>query len=244
MVAILSYWFLFSHPALLKVVKKIGNRTSDDSTEVTVVACSADRTSGCRSVDLHSSHFNDVTHGGMWVINPLLRIGSPPGLWQSKTDKYHHSGAFELNFKIKLVFEPDYSSAYSICIYIIFRILSSSSSFPVLTLASQRSGYSRVITRVQTGKQSHRIKQQVDSGGFVASLVANVVLSRRWEEACIDSLSICVPLYCQRQWNWPRSSFSVQWQTSCLGCKSNLPVWERLPAPTHYSVANTSRLKH
>lgn len=87
-------------------------------------------------------------------------------------------------------------------------------------------------------------KHQVESGGFAASLVANVAPSRDWEEVRIDSLSICVHPYCQWQWNLPRSFFDKQWQTSCLCCKSNLPLWGRPPAPTHYRVVNTSRLKH
>lgn len=86
-------------------------------------------------------------------------------------------------------------------------------------------------------------KHQVESRGFVASLVANVASSRHWEEVRIDSLSICVHPYCQWQWNSPRSFFDMQWQTSCLCCKSNLPLWGRPPAPTHYRVVNMSRLK-
>lgn len=94
-----------------------------------------------------------------------------------------------------------------------------------------------------TESQVNAAEQQVEPGGFVASLVANVASSRRWEEVCIDILPICVRPYCQRGCNRPRSLFDMQWQTSCLGCKLNLPPWGRLPAPTHYRVVNTSHLK-
>lgn len=164
------------------------------------------------------------------------------------TEQNSQKSQWRLDFKVK---NPADGYAPSTSIYIIFRILSSASSSSHSCADPWFPSTAVVTVLLQEPKRRNNptksplkaAKQQVESGDFVASLVSNVTSSRHWEEVRIDSLPICVRPYCQRQWNRPRSFLEMQWQMPCLGCKSNLLLWGRRPAPTHYRVVNTSRLK-
>lgn len=134
----------------------------------------------------------------------------------------------------------------SISIYIIFRILSPSSSSQSRSSSDRWSPAIKLLLQEpKREKQSHLIpagsskpaawvrrlcrffscKRRVVSAGRKAVLTA-----------CLYVLLLTV--------SGSETLHAPPSITPCLGWKSNLPLWETLLTPTHYSVFNMSCLKH